>query len=228
MKYGVFDFTSQKGQDEWVVDIFDRKTNGFFVDLAAQRAKIDNNTYVLEKDLNWNGICIEPNPKYKQELTRERSCYLCDCVIDYKNDNIVKFRTDNEGCGGIVDEDTDNNYRVRGDQLKSATIDTKKTKTLEYVLDKYDAPSTIDYLSLDIEGAETRVVRTFPFNKYKFLAITIERPTKELEEVLQKHGYVFVMKSKKMKFDSYYVHESIPSFLQIKKEKYEPTPQKDW
>ena len=64
MKYGMIDFLGQKGQDEWViVDVFDYKTNGFFVDLAAQHAKIDSNTYVLEKDLNWSGICIEPNPK---------------------------------------------------------------------------------------------------------------------------------------------------------------------
>jgi len=228
MKYGIIDFCSQKGQDEWIVNVFNYKTNGFFVDLAAQRAKIDNNTYVLEKDLNWNGICIEPNPKYRQELEKERNCHLYHHVIDYKNDNTVSFRTDNGGCGGIVDEDTDNNYKIRGHQLKSATIETKKTKTLEYVLDKYNAPSTIDYLSLDIEGAETRIVRTFPFDKYKFLAITVERPTIELEEILKSNGYVFVMKSQKMKFDSFYVHESIPDFSKINKEKYEPTPKKDW
>ena len=228
MKYGIIDFCSQKGQDEWIVNIFNYKTNGFFVDLAAQRAKTDNNTYVLEKDLNWNGICIEPNPEYRQELEEKRNCHLCYHVIDYKNDNAVSFRTDNGGLGGIVDEDTDNNYKIRGRQLKSATIETKKTKTLEYVLDKHNAPSTIDYLSLDVEGAETRIIRTFPFDKYKFLAITVERPTIELEEILKSNGYVFVMKSQKVKFDSFYVHESIPDFSKINKEKYEPTPKKDW
>lgn len=222
MKHGIIDFLGQKGQDEWVVvDVFDYKTNGFFVDLAAQHAKIESNTYVLEKDLNWNGICIEPNPKYREELERERNCQLCYHVIDYKNDHIVNFRTDNEGAGGIVDSDTDNNYKTRGEELKSATIHTKKTKTLEYVLDQYDAPPTIDYLNLDIEGAETRVLRAFPFDKYKFLSITIERPTAELEEILKSNGYVFVKKSRVKRwqglvdFDSFYVHESIPNFSRI-------------
>ena len=36
------------------------------------------------------------------------------------------------------------------------------------------------------------------------------------------------MKSKKMKYDSFYVHESIPNFEQIIKEPYSPTPRKDW
>ncbi len=36
------------------------------------------------------------------------------------------------------------------------------------------------------------------------------------------------MKSKKMKYDSFYVHESIPKFEQIIKEPYSPTPRKDW
>ena len=76
---------------------------------------------MLEKDLNWNGICIEPNPKYREEL-EEKEAQLCYHVIDYKNDHIVNFRTDNEGAGGIVDSDTDNNYKTRGEELKSATI----------------------------------------------------------------------------------------------------------
>ena len=86
----------------------------------------------------------------------------------------------------------------------------------------------MDYLSLDIEGAETRALRTFPFDKYTFLTMTIERPTVELENLLFENGYHFVMKSKKMGFDTFYVHESIPGFDNIHKETYESTPKKVW
>ena len=222
-------FIGQKGQDEWVIDtIFNYKTSGYFVDLAATDGIAINNTLLLERELNWDGICIEPNPKYYDKLKKNRNCNVTDVVVDKANDIEIKFRIDNGELGGIVDIDTDNNEKYRGNQLKNATILNLKTKTLEYVLDKFNAPKVIDYLSLDVEGAEERILRNFPFNKYTFLAMTIERPTPELEKVLFDNGYVFVMVSKKKPFDTFYVHETIPNFDQIVKESYTPTPRKDW
>lgn len=222
-------YKGQKGQDRWVIkDIFNLKKNGYFVDLAASSGIYGNNTYIMENNLNWNGICIEPNPTYFERLKKNRKCHLANYVVDKKNNQEVKFRVDNGQLGGIVDKDTDNNYKYRSKELKNANILKLKTKTLQYILEHYKAPKVIDYLSLDIEGAEERALINFPFNKYKFLTITIERPTKKLEKLLFDNGYVFVMKSKKVNYDSFYVHKSIPNFKKIKKEKYEPTPKKTW
>lgn len=223
------EYKSQKGQDEWVLkDIFNFKKNGYFVDLAASSGISSNNTYIMENKLNWKGICIEPNPVYFKRLKNNRKCHLSNYVVDDKNNKEIKFRIDNGQLGGIVDKDTDNNYKFRKDELKNADIRIFKTKTLQYILDHYKAPKVIDYLSLDIEGAEERALINFPFNKYKFLTITIERPSKNLEKKLFENNYVFVMKSKKGNYDSFYVHKSIPNFNKIKKEKYEPTTKKKW
>ena len=92
-------------------------------------------------------------------------------------------------------------------------------------MDEFNAPETIDYLSLDVEGAETRILRGFPFHKYKFLAMTIERPTVELNELLFKNGYVFVKNST---MDSYYVHNTISNLNLIKKDPFKQIPPKDW
>jgi FkbM family methyltransferase len=225
----MIEFISQKGQDDWVIrDVFNYKTRGYFVDLAATDGIKINNTYLMESKLDWEGICIEPSPLFFDQLKKNRNCNLSNDVIDYKNDNEVIFRIDNGELGGIVDDDTDNNYRIRAEQLKEATTITKKTKTLEFILNKFNAPSVIDYLSLDVEGAESRVLKDFAFDKYTFLSLTIERPIVELENALFDNDYVFVMKSKKKNFDSFYVHKSIPNFEDIPKEKYSPTPIKDW
>ena len=222
-------FIGQKGQDEWVIDtIFKYKTDGYFVDLAASDGIKINNTLLLERQLNWNGICIEPNPQYYKKLKKNRSCNITDIVVDKDNDTEINFRIDNGELGGIVDNDTDNNEKYRGDQLKKAKILKLKTKTLEYILDYFHAPKIIDYLSLDVEGAEERILSNFPFDKYTFLTMTIERPTPELEKILFDNDYIFVMKSKKKKNDTFYVHKSIPNFEQINKEPYSPTARKDW
>lgn len=52
------------------------------------------------------------------------------------------------------------------------------------LLDDFGAPAVIDYLSLDIEGAEWYAFSTFPWHRYVFLTITVERPSTELRNKL--------------------------------------------
>ncbi|MCF7852186.1 MAG: FkbM family methyltransferase [Simkaniaceae bacterium] len=222
-------FISQKDQDRWIIEeVFNYKKNGFFVDLAAADGISLNNTYNLEKHLNWKGICIEPNPKFFAKLKKIRSVILDSSVVDGVNHS-VEFRYDNMMLGGIVDDDTDNCVAIRKKQIvqarKNRRIMKCNTLTLEQILDKYNAPHVIDYLSLDVEGSETRILRNFPFDKYIFLAMTIERPTPELNALLFANGYIFV---KNFAYDSFYVHESIENLRTIKKENFEQIPKKDW
>lgn len=225
-------YTSQKDQDKWVIeDIFQGKRNGFFVDLAASDGIALSNTYILEKHFQWTGICIEPNPEFYKKLQKNRNCICVNDCIDFQ-EGIVEFRFDNMELGGIIAEDTDNCIQYRDKQIIEARKNNKttfiKAKTLEQVLRENNAPKIIDYLSLDVEGAETRILRSFPFDKYIFLSITIERPTPWINSTLFDNGYVFVQNSKVMGYDSFYVHKSIPNFELIKKEDFVQIPAKDW
>lgn len=225
-------YISQKGQDKWVIEeIFKGKEKGFFVDLAATDGVKLSNTYILEKYYGWTGICIEPNPDFYASLIQNRSCLCVNDCID-SQEKIVEFRFDNGELGGIISDDTDNCIKYRNEQIKKARHEKKtaflKTKKLDTVLDENSAPKIIDYLSLDVEGSETRILSNFPFEKYIFLALTIERPTPQLNQILFKNNYVFVQNSKLMPYDSFYVHKSIPNFDAIKKEPFSQVPPKDW
>lgn len=229
-------FISQKNQDEWVIkDVFNYKRNGYFVDLASADGIHINNTYLLEKELGWTGICIEPNPIYYEQCKKNRNCIILQNCIDYKNHQI-NFRIDNGQLGGIIDKDTDNNMRIRNNQIINSYnnngVIKMITKTLEQVLDENNAPKTIDFLSLDVEGAETRVLQKFPFNKYKFLSMVIERPTPELNNLLFKNGYIPIRNSetmsKKAPYDTFYVHKTIENLDKIKKFPFKQIPPKDW
>lgn len=85
------------------------------------------------------------------------------------------------------------------------------TLLLSDILDKHDAPKYIEYLNMDIEGGEYDVLRTFPFDKYSFGAITIEHNFHEpartlIREILDKNGYKFV---KAVKYDDWYISNSL-------------------
>ena len=77
-------------------------------------------------------------------------------------------------------------------QLRPNVIRTITTTTLAAVLDEVCAPAHIEYFSLDVEGSEYRVLRNFPFSRYRFSVLTIERPKEPLCLLLHRHGYRLV------------------------------------
>ena len=61
------------------------------------------------------------------------------------------------------------------------------------LLEKYNAPKTIDYLSIDTEGSEYEILSVFDFDAFDIRVITCEHnytPMREqLFELLTKNGY---------------------------------------
>lgn len=176
-------FHSQARQDEVVLALLRNKTNGYFVDLAANDAIVLSNSYALEKHYRWTGLCIEPNPMYWYNLTHTRKgCQLVGAVVGSHRMDTVNFLFKNV-YGGIVGEGFDNGNRWRSHAQRAYTV------SLEEIFRRFDAPRVIDYLSLDVEGAEELVMEGFPFGEYTVRILTIERPTVGLRALLEGHGY---------------------------------------
>src|SRR5258706_11369284 len=56
-------YYSQHSQDRFVDNfLLHGKRGGVFVDVGAYDGVALSNTYYFEKELGWQGICIEPNP----------------------------------------------------------------------------------------------------------------------------------------------------------------------
>lgn len=149
-------FYSQAGQDQWVLEMTKNKKSGYFVDLGAYDGVNYSNTFYLEKNLGWNGICVEADPLNYKELTRNRNC-VCENVAVNDYTGFVNFSSSDMG-GKIV-----NNSDI------VITCDL-----LENILIRNQSPEFIDYLSIDIEGNEIKVLEKFPFNRWKFGLITVE------------------------------------------------------
>ena len=226
LKMGYLNFFGSKDQDKWVIqDIFNFKKRGYFLDLAATNGLMENNTYVLESYFDWDGIAIEANERFFSKLKRNRKCLCINEVVSGAETKVNFLETG--PTGGIVGENYDNNFSKRKKLLNDFKhkIKSKITKSLQKILDENNAPKVIDYFSLDVEGAETEILRNFNFEKYTFLCLTIERPTPELNSILFKNGYIFV---KNFKVDSFYVHKSIKNLNEIKKERFVQLPPKSW
>ena len=194
---------SQVGQDALVLDMLGHKRGGFFVDAAANDATLGSNSWVLEREYEWNGLCIEANPRYFFDLARRR-CTLVAAVLGGTDNEIVSFasRRDHPSLSQIADR--------RGHVAGVSDVQQLPAVPLASVLRGVGAPRTIDYLSLDLEGAEEAALRNFPWQSYQFLTLTVERPPEALQRALWAAGYVFVRSNSE--FDDYaYAHESLPT-----------------
>lgn len=192
---------SQAGQDSWVFgEAFNEKRNGFFLDLGAHDGIYLSNTFLLERRYGWNGICVEANPDSFKKLSHNRNA-VCVNVCLYSTEGSISFAKRGV-LGGIVSPDMEN--KDPGHQ--TGEVITMETKTLESVLSENNAPQEIDYLSIDIEGSEERVLAGFDFNTYRFKCITIERPSELLRTILKNNAYILIKEIPGL--DCFYVHLS--------------------
>mmetsp|Transcript_3847 Transcript_3847/g.5590 ORF Transcript_3847/g.5590 Transcript_3847/m.5590 type:complete len:305 (+) Transcript_3847:96-1010(+) len=196
---------SQARQDEVVSTLLRGKRNGYFVDLAANDATILSNTYSLEKKFDWNGLCIEPNPIYWANLTY-RDCQVVAAIVGSTRLEEVDFRFNAGDHGGIIGFDN-------GKHLKKQS-DPKYTVTLTEILERFNAPNEIDYLSLDVEGAEEFIMKNFPLDKYKISLMTVERPKDSLRDLLQAHGFKNIKRLSRWG-ETLWAHESVMNSLYL-------------
>lgn len=95
---------SQIGQDIIVIEYFNNKQNGTFVDIGCGFPKKINNTFLLETKFNWNGISIDLEDYVEDDGMKWDECrtskrILNDALnIDYKtvlneisNNGVIDF-----------------------------------------------------------------------------------------------------------------------------------------
>ena len=59
---------SQHGQDIKILELLNYKKNGYFLDIGCGDFKRISNTYALEKDFDWNGLCVDPRCELKNQF----------------------------------------------------------------------------------------------------------------------------------------------------------------
>ena len=194
---------SQYRQDEIVSKLLHGKRGGYFIDLAANDAVRLSNTYALETHFGWKGLCLEPNPIYWTGLSY-RKCDVVAAIVGNRTMEEISFRFPRSKApkGGILGGSFDN----KSDQWNEGH--PRFTVSLLEVFQKFHVPKIIDYISLDIEGAEDLVMSSFPFVKYRFNVMTVERPSDALSTLLTANGYVLLKRIKK-NTETLWVHNSI-------------------
>jgi FkbM family methyltransferase len=197
---------SQLNQDLDVLKHYNNKKDGYFIEIGANNGITLSNTYLLEKEYGWKGICIEPIPKTYLKLIKNRNCICSDKAVYNQSNVTVNFTiTEYDLLSGITE-----NIDRHKDDAKNGKQITVSTITLNDLLEQNNAPEFIDYLSIDTEGSELLILSAINFDKYKFGVIHVEHNYVEprrskMKELLLKNNYKFIRENK---WDDEYVYSS--------------------
>ena len=197
---------SQLRQDLFALSEVEFKKNGYFVDFGATNGLDISNTYLLETKFNWKGILVEPAFKWHTDLKKNRNVIIdTNCVWSETGKELLFNEVEDAELSRInnLDEfDKNEVYRKNFKQYKVLTI------SLNDLLDKYNSPKLIDYLSIDTEGSEIEILKNFNFDHYKFKVITCEhnysKNREKIYDLLTKNGYKRKF-TKVSKFEDWYV-----------------------
>jgi FkbM family methyltransferase len=159
---------SQILQDHWVLGKLGGKNNGYFVDFGASDGITFSNSYLLEKAFGWNGILCEPLTRHHKSLFELRNCNInTNCVYPETGKILTFSESVNEDMLSCLEEHKEKG-KTYEKSFKVLTI------SINDLLDLYDAPNEIDYLSLDTEGGEYEILKSVNWDKYNFSLITVE------------------------------------------------------
>lgn len=141
-------FIAQYGEDRWLAEhwtVLGLPDRGIFVEVGACDGRHLSNTYWLEKDRGWTGLLIEPDPRWLDDIERNRPA----------------CRTYRGAAGGytgwadfgLMDDPSLNGVARVGQAPRTLTV---PMDLLSNICRKHEIVR-VDVLSIDTEGSERDV-----------------------------------------------------------------------
>lgn len=200
--YGQFD------TDKIIKEYFGEKTDGNCIEIGAVDGIYISNTLHFEQ-IGWNALCIEPNPTYFELLKNNRKNCLNFAItnnnIDDVDFTVVTMNSKNQSSisGLDIDERLIKLHENLGLEptLSKINVDGRR---LDWCIENFFNYETIDFISIDTEGNELDVLKSFDVNRYNIKLMVIENNYNEnyVENYLTDLGWV---KDKRVEVNDFYI-----------------------
>lgn len=189
---------SQFGQDIFVLDtLLPGKIDGFFVDVGGNHPTEGSNTYLAEQR-GWSGVAFEPQDNLRQlwKSIRKAECFPYIIGAEKTSVQFIQSGTEN-GLSGVqgFNKVTHGGIVTQKEQIRLDDFFYEHNIT------------TVDYLSIDVEGYEMQVLKSIDFTHVDIRIIDIENDigfrfipfigrqlgatfgNNQLRKFLKEHGY---------------------------------------
>jgi FkbM family methyltransferase len=196
---------SQDKEDQYVVEkYFKGLCDGTYVELGALDGVRFSNSHFFEFGFQWTGVLIEPNPTSFAMLRQNRpNNMLHNFAVCDSSQNVHFIESGDGAVTGILEFMTPS-FRAAWHGKMSASDLYQSAKSIkckplrEILADDLGPRRHIDFLSLDVEGAELEVLKTIDFKRQQFGVIFYEADdhnalkNEMIKSLLEMNGYRFV------------------------------------
>lgn len=186
---------------------FNQSSNKYFVEFGASNGVEYSNTYLLEKEFGFKGILCEPARSCIPQLLKNRECVVEFACVWCESNKYLSFEEQEE-----VEYSTISGISPVNKNAKVSNIYEVQTISLNDLLVKHNAPQKISYLSVDTEGSELEILRSFTFDYYEFDFISIEHnyrnEREEMRLLLSENGYHNILRGVS-EFDDWFISDSM-------------------
>jgi len=190
-------FSAQYGQDWYLAtQVFPSKTDGFFIDIGANHPTEINNTLYFEK-IGWKGFAFEPQ-QYFVDLWKQARTTPCLPYVIGAEKKVVNFN--------LCESDVLSSV-VECDPTMKGSMMAEQVRLDDFLLERNI--SSVDFISIDVEGYEMQVLQGIDFKKIKIGCIVIEnnrvrRGDDEMRNMIMSNGFNFVAR---LGCDDIFVHQ---------------------
>jgi FkbM family methyltransferase len=157
---------SQAGEDRILTFLFQsvRIDRPCYLDIGANHPDVGSNTYHFYLRGS-TGVCVEPDPILFEKLRKARPDDRClNVAVGYDESREMDYFRFDEPSVNTLSENAARE-RMQGAEFAFLGVTKVPVMRLEEIIESYK-PAFPDFVSLDVEGVDERILETFDFAKY--------------------------------------------------------------
>lgn len=207
--------SSQLYQDMFASFIVGNKFDKTFLEFGATNGIDLSNTYMLENLEKWWGALSEPSLQWHEALKKNRknSKIITKCIWSQSGKNLDFFMSDVGVLSTIKDFIESDKNSMPGNTLerkKAGKIISVETISLNDVIKEYFNNISPSYISVDTEGSEYEILKSFKLDIYRPKVFTIEHNFTDfqmkIDDLMKSNNYKRIFRELTA-FDAWYVSE---------------------
>ena len=163
---------SQWGEDQFINQFFKDKIDGIYLDIGCFHPVMYSNTCLLHKK-GWRGINIDINPTSIDlfNILRPKDTNLCTTINEIKKTFEIYYDDPFSPVNTLDKQFYENLENKNNKNTKKLFVESK---SMQEILNISKIDKSIDFINLDVEGMDYKILKNINLNQLKPKLVSIE------------------------------------------------------